>query len=155
MEKKHTLSFCERGSLVAPLLTAEQHGGEDVGTTSTPAYRQVHQFDFFHHRGPTRNPGSSDSSGEPAQAFWLLVQIELGKKSLPLAAMSSVPRACNFLSDCAAQRISKYMAQSGKLQKTRARKTVVIICLKRQIQSLIRGDSEDLRYLDCQPAVSM
>lgn len=149
-----------RDSSVALLLTAEQRGGcRPRISTGLQADSPVRFLSFFiTTRGPTRNPGSWYSSGELALTVRLPGQIELGKKGSLAgwpATMSSVPQACNLLPDCAPPRLSKYMAQSGKLQKTRARKTVVIICLRRQIQSLIRGDSEDFRYLDCQPAVSM
>lgn len=51
-------------------------------------------------------------------------------------------------------RISKHIQQSSKLQRTSIQKTVVIIWLRRQIQTLIHRDSEDFRYSDCQPAVN-
>ena len=40
-------------------------------------------------------------------------------------------------------RISKHIQPSSKLRKTRAQKTVAIVCPKRQIQTLIHSDSED------------
>lgn len=53
------------------------------------------------------------------------------------------------------QWISKYIEQGSKPQKTRALKTVVVICPQGEIQTVIHRDSDDFRYLDCQPAVNV
>lgn len=53
------------------------------------------------------------------------------------------------------QWISKYIKQGSKPQKTRALKTVVVICPEGEIQTIIHRDSDDFRYLDCQPAVNL
>lgn len=53
------------------------------------------------------------------------------------------------------QWLSKYMEQGSKPQKTRTLKTTVVICPQGEIQTIIHRDSDDFRYLDCQPAVNL
>lgn len=72
-----------------------------------------------------------------------------------------VSSLCYLCHECAispwlcSQWLSKYMEQGSKPQKTRALKTAVVICPQGEIQTIIHRDSDDFRYLDCQPAVNL